>query len=367
VSVQCILEANREDLPQWSFTSWHFRTLSAIRRCRTASLGGHIDQCDYCNRLHISYNSCRNRHCPKCQGHKREAWIAARERELLNTPYYHLVFTLPSELNPTALRYSKEVYSCLFKAAWETLKTFGEQELGVQVGMISVLHTWGQNLSLHPHLHCIVPSGGVTKSGRWKTSKKQKFLFPVRGMSKMFRAKMVAGLRSKKLPIAQSTYDVLFSKNWVVYAKQAFGKPEHIIEYLGRYTHKIAISNARIISYDSQRKVVCFTAKNYKKEGKKEVLSLGARDFIRRFQLHILPKGFTRMRHYGILSSCWKKEKLPALQDQIKSGSIIIKPIEKENKHLLCPSCKQGRLTVVCCFGARGPPMEYRLLITKRT
>lgn len=362
-SLQSILEDHRENLTSWSFTSWHLRTLYAIKSCRTVSLGGHIDVCSFCKKLHISYNSCRNRHCPKCQGHKQAKWITARENELLNTPYYHLVFTLPSELNEVALRYSKEVYRSLFKASWDTLSLFGEKELGVKMGMIAVLHTWGQNLSLHPHLHCIVPSGGVDTSGHWKSNKKRrKFLFPVKGMSKVFRAKMVAELRKNKLPISQKQYDTLFSKNWVVYAKKAFGKPEYVVAYLGRYTHKIAISDHRIQRYDKQTNQVYFTAKNYRKGGKKEVLCLTAKDFIIRFQLHILPKGFTRIRHYGILSSSWKKEKLPKLQASLQSIPIVIKQQKKQEVHLRCTHCKKGRLITICTFDSRGPPRQYKHL-----
>lgn len=362
-SLQEILEYNKSDLPDWSFTTWHLRTLGALRRCRTSALGGHIDSCTHCNKLHISYNSCRNRHCPRCQSHKTEQWIKAREKELLNTSYYHLVFTLPSELHEVSLLYSKEVYAGLFKASWSTLDAFGKQGLGIKVGMIAVLHTWGQNLSLHPHLHCIVPSGGVDKNGDWKYPKKRNFLFPVRAMSKMFRAKMVAELRSKKLPIKSSTYKSLFGKSWVVYAKKAFGKPEYVVEYLGRYTHKIAISNARIQDYDKENKLVHFTAKNYKKGGKKQMLVLQSKEFIKRFQLHILPKGFTRIRHYGILSSSWKKKKLPDLQEVLGKRELTKNKPEKKDTHLQCRSCKVGRLKVMAYFGSRGPPDKYAHLL----
>jgi len=181
-------------------------------------MGGHIDKCDCCNQLHISYNSCRNRHCPSCQGHKREEWIQARKQELLPIPYFHLVFTIPDLLNPYCLQHPKEMYSALFKAAWNTLSLFGKEELSVKLGMIAVLHTWGQNLSLHPHLHCIVPGGGVTKSGHWKHSRtKGKFLFPVKAMSKVWRAKYVAEVRKAKVQIPKSVIDKTFSTPWVVY------------------------------------------------------------------------------------------------------------------------------------------------------
>ena len=190
--LQDILEAKKDQINHWSFTYWHQKTLHAIRRCRTAELGGHIDRCSCCNKLHISYNSCRNRHCPGCQAHKRTRWVSARQAELLNLPYFHIVFTLPSELNTLALHFPKEIYASLFSAAWETVKTFSKNHLNATPGMIAILHTWGQNLSLHPHLHCIIPAGGISKNGDWIPQlKKRKHLFPIRAMSSMFRAKMI--------------------------------------------------------------------------------------------------------------------------------------------------------------------------------
>lgn len=348
-------------------TGWHRRTLHAIRRCRTPAMGGHVDVCDCCQKIHISYNSCRNRHCPTCQGHKREAWIQARESELLNVPYFHVVFTLPSELHAVALKHPRAVYKALFKAAWATLKQFGEnpKHLGAQVGMIAILHTWGQNLTLHPHLHCIVPGGGVTESGKWKQAKsKGKYLFNVKSMSKVFRAKYVALLRKSKTPVPQEVYDKVFNKKWVVFAKQQFYTPKYVVEYLGRYTHKIAISNYRIKQIDKANREVTFTAKNYNKGGKKEVLKLSTREFTKRFALHVLPKQFTRIRHYGILSSSWKKVKLPALQEQTRSEKCSLTEPSPALLHRKCPSCKKGSLVTVITFGQRGPPLGWKELLT---
>lgn len=289
-SVADVLNEVHERLSDLSLTSWHYRCLQAVRRCRTSEMGGHIDKCDCCNTLHLSYNSCRNRHCPTCQGHKREEWIRSREDELLNVPYFHVVFTLPSELNGYGLRYGKVIYGSLFKAAWETLQQFGDnpKHLGGKMGMIAVLHTWGQNLSLHPHLHCIVPGGGLTEQGRWKSAKnKGKYLFNVKSMSKVFRAKYVDLLRKSDLNIPQEVYDKLFSKKWVIYAKQPFLRPEFVIEYLGRDTHKIAISNHRIRSINKVNSTVSFSAKNYMNGGEKQLLTLTCTEFIRRFGLHI--------------------------------------------------------------------------------
>ena len=318
-----VLERNRERLAGYCANSWQARTLHALRKCRTSALGGDIDRCNNpaCQKLHLSYNSCRNRHCPKCQGHKKEQWIQAREADLLKVSYFHVVFTLPCELNQLCLYQPKLVYNLLFKTAWSIIGDFGGNPkfLGAKMGMIAILHTWGQNLSLHPHLHCIVPGGGITKSGNpigigWKHAKsKGKYLFPVKAMSKVFRARFVAGLR-KELGTQQSPsfYEGLFRHNWVVYCKRPFFGPSQVIEYLGRYTHKIAISNHRIKSLEDGN--VQFMVKEYRHGGKKSVTRLSDAEFIRRFALHILPKGFTRIRHYGILSSYYKRTVIPELQ-----------------------------------------------------
>ena len=358
-----ILTLEQDNLEQLSFTWWHYRTLLAIKKCRTKALGGHIDQCTCCKKIHVSYNSCRNRHCPSCQGHKRVQWIQSRETELLNAPYFHVVFTVPHELNRFCLLYGKEIYKALFRSAWQTIKLFSKTEMKVTPGMIAVLHTWGQNLSLHPHLHCIVPNGGVTQAGYWKQGKQsEKFLFSVKAMSKMYRAKFIAQTRKAKLPIAQKTYEELFKKDWVVYAKKPFGKPEYVVEYLGRYSHKIAISNHRIVSINNQKRQVSFNAKDYRKNGAKTTITLSTTDFIKRFQLHILPKGFTRIRHYGILSSSWKKEKLPRLQAQILNKVFVaLKKTKPKTKLNRCPSCKKGELITLLTFDCRGPPKDYMI------
>ena len=338
-----------------NLNSWQIRTLRAIKDCRTVALGGHIDGCDSCGHIQISYNSCRNRHCPKCQGNKRQQWIDARESELLPVPYFHVVFTLPQELNVLALHKPKEVYDALFAAAWATLKLFSGQN---KSGMISILHTWGQNLSLHPHLHCIVPSGSIDKNGKWLMAKsKGKFLFPVKAMSQVFRAKYLAFLR-QSVSIDKELSESLFKNSWVVYAKRAFGSPQSVLEYLGRYTHKIAISNHRLITVNKQ--TVSFSYKDYKTGGEKKVMTLSHEEFIRRFAMHILPKRFMRIRHYGILSSTWKRNKLRVLQ-----AGLLGKPIEliaKETKKqsiMTCPICKTGKMHIIMMFGIRGPPSIF--------
>ena len=353
-----VLERNKERLGDCCHNSWQLRTLHAVRKCRTAALGGHIDRCghDGCNKLHLSYNSCRNRHCPKCQGHKGEQWVRAREQELLNVPYYHVVFTLPGTLNPLCLYRPRLVYNLLFRVAWSVVKDFGNNPkfMGAQTGMTAILHTWGQHLSLHPHLHCIVPGGGINKQGRWKAARgKGKYLFPVKAMGKVFQSRFVAALR-KETDLGQDTYDALFAKDWVVYCKRPFATPHNVLEYLGRYTHKIAISNHRIKGLKDGQ--VHFTAKDYRRGGAKHLLSLNDGEFIRRFCLHILPKGFVRIRHYGMLSSSKKKVVIPLLGQQLGKLDIIEKPLLQ---HRLCPSCKKGKLHTVAVFDSRGPPEHW--------
>ena len=335
--------------------TWQLRTLSAIKKCRTAELGGHIDACDDCGSLKISYNSCRNRHCPKCQGNKREDWIQARMAELLPVPYFHVVFTLPASLNSLAIHQPKTVYDILFEATWETLKQFGKNK-GVQMGMIAVLHTWGQQLSLHPHLHCIVPGGGVDKDGQWKNIRSDgKFLFPVKALSKVFRAKFCEKLKAKEPVKYEQIRKELWKKPWVVFAKNPFGNTHSVVEYLGRYTHKIAISNHRIKKIDNQN--VTFDYKDYKMEGVKKQMTLTHGEFIRRFALHILPKRFVKIRHYGFLSSTWKRQKLKLLQEKLQV-KVLVK-VEKKPFLPKCPCCKTGNLHRIAVFDQRGPPAWY--------
>ena len=354
------LGSKLEDL---GLNSWQLRTLFALKKCRTSALGGHIDACDECGNISISYNSCRNRHCPKCQGRNREDWIQTRETELLPVPYFHVVFTLPEVLNKTALHEPKMLYDILFESAWETLQTFGKNK-NLQMGMIAVLHTWGQNLSLHPHLHCIVPGGGVDENGVWKNIRSDgKFLFSVKALSKVFRAKfcekLKANLKDKFNENQENEYEKirqsLWEKPWVVYAKKPFGSPKSVVEYLGRYTHKIAISNGRIRGIDD--KTVTFSYKDYRQKGIKKQMVLSHEEFIRRFALHILPKRFVKIRHYGFLSSTWKRIKLKNLQQ-----NLGIQPKEKLPPKAFqpkCTCCKDGNLVTIATFDLRGPPSWF--------
>ena len=352
-----ILRQHREELPKLISNSWKRRCLYALSRCRTAEMGGHIDRCTHthCGHVHISYNSCRNRHCPKCQGHLKEKWIEARTQELLKCPYYHVVFTLPSELHELALFQPKEVYGSLFAACWKVIKGFGDNPkfLGAKTGMISILHTWGQNLSLHPHVHCIVPAGGLTPSAKWKnTRSKGKYLYPAQAMAKVFRACFMEELR-KRLKVPHDTAKKCFEKQWVVYCKQPFYGPKQVIEYLGRYTHKVAISNHRIVKLNAQQLV--FKAKDYRHGGKRVEITMDQTEFIRRFALHILPKGFTRIRHFGILSSTSKQKCREEIEAQIGLVKRSVKT-QKKNSHRRCPKCKKGELVTVLVFDKRGPP-----------
>jgi len=293
--------------------------LRAIMRCRTAALGGHIDHCPRCGHQAISYNSCRSRHCPKCQAQARQRWLAAREREVLGVPYFHVVFTLPHELNPLC-QYNPEVlYGLLFQTSAATLLEVAAdpKHLGAEIGFLSILHTWGSNLLLHPHVHCAIPAGGLSPDhSRW-VHPRYPFFLPVKVLSRVFRGKFIAGLRRayrrKKLrfhgPIAAledpkrfaSFLRMLFQQDWVVYAKPAFGGPTQVLRYLGRYTHRVAISNHRLLAFDGER--VTFRWKDYAHGGKQRKLTLNAMEFLRRFSQHILPRGFVRIRQYGLLAT----------------------------------------------------------------
>ena len=340
----------KENLP-----AYKIHVLNSIKQCRTSYYGGHVDKCDKCGHIRISYNSCGNRHCPKCQGLKKEKWIMARETDLLPIKYFHVVFTVPAVLNKIFLNNQKQMYNLLFQTAWSVIKSFAEDKkhLGAKIGMTSILHTNGQNLSYHPHIHCIVPGGGIDTNGNWKNTRSNgKFLFPVKAMSSVYRARFVSGLRKfakeEDIKLSKELTDKLFNKQWVVYAKRLFAGVKSVIEYLGRYTHRVAISNHRIIDISTER--VKFSMKNYKKGGRKEVCDLSAGEFLRRFCLHILPKKFLKIRHYGILSNRNKKKSL-----EIARKSLNVDAPARKNtdwKTILfqkygintdiCPKCKKG-------------------------
>jgi hypothetical protein len=343
------------------------KTMKAIESCRTSNLGGHVDVCDSCGHERISYNSCRNRHCPKCQGLAKEQWLLEQERDLLNTGYFHVVFTVPDSLNPLALQNQKVFYSILFKAASETLLELSRDPkyLGAEIGFISVLHTWGQNLMDHPHVHCIVPGGGLSfddahARARWVPSRK-KFFIPVKVLSRKFRGKFLAFLKEayqdgelwfhgKIESLAgktkfQALIDALYQKEWIVYCKKPFKSPWHVLRYLGRYTHRVAISNQRIVSLDNER--VSFQWRDYKDANKTKLMTLDSSEFIRRFLMHVLPSRFVKIRHYGILSNRNRSQKLRLCQkltfskiwesQKLSVGELFLKLTGIDIR--VCPCC----------------------------
>jgi hypothetical protein len=359
----------------------HLSVLNALEKCRTAELGGHVDGCDSCGHLRISYNSCRNRHCPKCQVTNKERWILARQQQLLPVSYFHVVFTLPQELNAWCLHYPKAMYDLLFTASHQTIKTFAgdEKHLGAMPGMISVLHTWGQNLSLHPHVHLIIPGGGIAASGCWKNAKSNgRYLFPVKAMSTVFKNKYMEGflqmLKTETKNIEPSVRETLYNKDWIVYAKSPFGGPRQVIEYLGRYTHsprwiyilrgKVAISNHRILAVADDK--VSFSYKDYADGSKQKTMTLEATEFLRRFCLHILPPGFRKIRYYGFLANTHsallqvqQKEMGVAVQTDKGVKKISWKVIAKRKLKYdadQCPACKKGTMVTLFHFKAHAPP-----------
>ena len=341
---------------QYQPNSFTLRTLDALQKCRTATLGGHKDVCDCCGKQRISYNSCGNRHCPKCQSNKQALWVDDRISDALDVKYFHVVFTVPQALNPVCLLDSKSFYNSMFECAWSVLQTFGYSHYGVEGGAICVLHTWGQNLSLHPHIHCIVPAAGLTLKGKLKhISKQGKYLYPVRMLSAVFRGKMLEKIKrqlkqSNQLPQYQSLLDCLWKNPWVVYCEPPLGNAQQIVKYLGQYTHRVAISNHRIQNIDDSG--VSFFYKDYKDNSKKKLTKLSGVEFLRRFCMHILPYRFVKIRHYGLLSSK-QKDRIKPLKTK-KQQEVKVKETPQERilritgfDRFQCPFCKTGILHTV--------------------
>jgi Putative transposase/Transposase zinc-binding domain len=302
------------------------RVMSAIEVCRTAALGGHLERCDQCGHERNCFNSCRDRHCPKCQALARAQWIEDRQSELLEVPYFHVVFTLPEEIAAIAYQNKRVVYGILFRTTAETLTTIAAdpEHLGAEIGFFAVLHSWGQNLQFHPHLHCVVPGGGLSPDGQRWISSRPNFFLPVRVLSHLFRRLFLESLQkafdsgelqffgslewlSERLAFAQHRAEVK-EKEWVVYAKRPFAGPQQVLDYVGRYTHRVAISNNRLLNIENNQ--VCFQWKDYRTGGQFKTLILSADEFIRRFLLHVLPNGFQRIRYYGFLGNRYREEKL---------------------------------------------------------
>jgi hypothetical protein len=302
------------------------RVMAAVEACRTAALGGHVEHCADCGLVRQAYNSCRNRHCPKCQGLARAQWLADRQAELLPVPYFHVVFTVPGDLAEIAFQNKAVVYAILFKAASETLRVVAAdpKHLGAEIGVVGVLHTWGQNLRHHPHLHCVVPGGGLSVDGQRWIACRPGFFLPVRILSRVFRRlflqRLRAAFKAEQLSffgdLANLADPVTFSAHvaelrrieWVVYAKPPFGGPEQVFAYLGRYTHRVAIANSRLVGLDQGQ--VRFRWKDYRHHGKTKIMTLSADEFIRRFLLHALPDGFHRIRHYGLFANSRRVSKI---------------------------------------------------------
>ena len=381
-----VADVIRKHLPQMDshkLTVHHKKTLSALSQCRTAALGAHLDICDQCREIQVSYNSCRNRHCPKCQGLNKEMWTIQQEDMLLNIAYFHVVFTLPHELNEFCLHHPSEMYNLLFQSAWHSIKTLsGDPKwMGAQTAATMVLHTWSQTLSLHPHIHCIIPNGGLTKEGKWQMPKKGKsnFLFPIKAIQKLykgffmehFRALITKGSIKWPTQLRYSSFiRDLYKKDWVVYTKKPFSGAIHVVQYLARYSHRVAITNHRIKVIDEDK--VTFEYKDYKDKAKKKLMSLNGTEFLRRFCLHILPLRFRKVRQYGFLSNAAKGKKLHIARKALglKAKELLTRSQRKQlaikrvfgKDALRCPCCKMGVLVpLYSSISNKAPPQNFKI------
>ena len=348
------------------------KVMSAIERCRTAALGGHVARCEKCAHTHVAYNSCRNRHCPKCQGAAAKDWLAEREAELLPVPYFHVVFTLPAPIGDIAFQNKAVVYDILFKAAAETLITIAAdpKHLGARIGLTAVLHSWGSALTHHPHVHMIVPGGGISSDGERWVSCRPGFFLPVRVLSRLFRRlfleKLAAAHGASRLnffgdhaPLAErrafaAQLAPLRKVEWVVYAKRPFGGPEAVLAYLSRYTHRVAIANSRLLSLDDAG--VTFKWKDYRAKGREraKIMMLATHEFIRRFLIHVLPGGFHRIRHYGLLANGGRAENIARARELLSVPATQSEPADADageppTLSPPCPCCG-GRMIIIETF-----------------
>ena len=354
------------------------KAMSSIQKCRTSQLGGHKEVCDSCGNTRIAYNSCRNRHCPKCQALAKERWIENQKENLLDIGYFHVVFTIPDTLNSVTYQNQRTIYNLMFKVVAETLNELASDKkyLGAKIGFTSVMHTWGQALMHHPHMHCVVPGGGLSSIGKWVNSRK-KFFIPVKVLSRKFRGKFLYHLKQlydlNKLEFHGSqTYlsddkefekllSTLYNKEWVVYCKPPFKNAACVVEYLGRYTHRVAISNKRIINIEKD--TVSFKWRDYKDNSKQKVMTLSAEEFIRRFLIHILPSGFMKIRHYGLLGNRNKTTKLKLckqlthtpllIREKASTLQLIQKLIGRDLSK--CPNCGSEKPRQFMSLG-KSPP-----------
>ncbi len=357
------------------------RVMSAIALCRTAGLGGHVEACDGCTHSRIAYNSCRNRHCPKCQSTAREAWLAEREKDLLPTSYFHVVFTVPAPIGALAFQNKAIVYAILFEAAAFALRSAGRdpRHLGGEIGAVAILHTWGQALTHHPHVHCLVPGGALARDGRWIACR-ENFLLPIHVLSQLFRRRFVERLQEARATGQLGFFGELAALNavevftswlaaqrrtdWVVYAKPPFGSPQHVLAYLGRYTHRVAIANSRLVAMDDSS--VSFRWRDYRHGSAVRVMKLDAGEFIRRFLLHALPDGFHRIRHFGFLANGCRRIKLAAIRQTIAAAEACGIGHSRTTEHDATvkhdPEPKQKALDPVICPCCGGTMRVTRLL-----
>jgi len=377
-----------------SLSSTQRRVMQAIAACRTAALGGHVEACDDCGHQRISYNSCRNRHCPKCQSLARAQWIEDRQAELLPVPYFHVVFTLPEEIAAIAYQNKAVVYNLLFAATADTLRTIAAdpKHLGAEVGFFAVLHTWGQTLVHHPHLHCVVPGGGLSADGeRWLPCRPGFFL-PVRVLSRFFRRRFLQLLEQafdrgelkffsaleqlRERETFHRYLEPLRQKEWIVYSKAPFAGPEQVLDYVGRYTHRVAISNSRLLNIEDGH--VAFRWKDYRDRDAQKTMTLTAEEFIRRFLLHVLPPGLQRIRYYGFLGNRYRKEKLALCRSLLQVNSTTAQkagaeaPADYRDRYEAltgislhaCPVCRRGRLMIIEQLSPCRAPEPTRILDT---
>jgi Putative transposase/Transposase zinc-binding domain len=371
-------------LEQYGASGQQRRVVRDIQVCRTAALGGHITQCDQCGHQTIVYNSCRNRHCPKCQGAARARWLDARASELLPVPYFHVVFTVPEVLGPLALPNQRVMYNVLFQAVADTLLEVAAnpQRLGARLGVLAVLHTWGQNLLHHPHVHCVVPGGGPAVDGSAWVACREGFFLPVRVLSRVYRGKFIAVLKRAhereqlRFPghlrplaervVLEQLIDQAVQKEWVVYAKPPCGGPAQVLKYLARYTHRVAISNGRLLSLEDGK--VTFQWKDYAHGNRQSTMTLQAAEFIRRFLLHVLPSGFVRIRYYGFLANRFRAANLARCRELLRHRPRVEEPTPQpretadvprpEKAGARCPLCHQGSMHVVEVLPRQRPRVQ---------
>ncbi len=379
LEVADVIRTYREDFENarsGRLTSVEKRVLDDITACRTAAMGGHVDRCDRCGHLEISYNSCRNRHCPKCLASAPTKWLSDRESDLLPVDYFHVVFTIPREIATIALQNKRIVYNILFRSASETLRQVAAdpKHLGAEIGFLAVLHTWGQNLEHHPHVHCVIPGGGISPDRTEWLRCRQNFFLSVKVLSRLFRGKflhyLLEAFKKGKLEFHGQLLDLrsdkafrahlapLYTKEWFVFSKAPFGGPAQVLKYLARYTHRVAISNRRLVSMNNGN--VSFLWKDYANGCRRRVMTLTAVEFIRRFLTHILPKGFMRIRHYGFLANRYRKQKLEQCRRLLDVRIVDVdvdstddgtsdreppdNPQERQERTTRCPACKHGQM-----------------------